>query len=344
MGLEAHRRHRCVTCNWADRNRGPNTRRSANSDEQTRGDGVQSGQLGESTHRLVSLASAGEPGLRHWRSGTTGLLSGEAHLLPRSGHSLLPAAPRYEERSAPSPARRGDSTVASIDLYDYLLRGVMRRAISGWSRATSSTLRSAGASSRCRAPCAGSMYELLDGEGFSTLLQFAGGLLPTAATNRLQIDRVLPPAERAPGRERAIIDVPFDANYGLLDSVRVDDKDSISVFSVGDIRRNRVELRGEVYQPGMYEWSVDLTLGRLAQQAQGFLPQALNTDRAKAERPDNSYRPLRVVLVVPPRQFVRDVWPSGVRYRDRTRRSVGLSGGDCRHCWSRVQRRRASVR
>jgi protein involved in polysaccharide export with SLBB domain len=127
------------------------------------------------------------------------------------------------------------------------------------------------------------VYELRDGEKISRLLEFGGGTLSTAAMDRLLIDRVLPPAERAPGKERALIDVPFNGQTATLDTLNLYDGDVVTIFSVGDVRRNRVALQGEVFEPGMYEWTPNLTLAQLTSKAQGFLPWAL-TDRIKIER------------------------------------------------------------
>jgi len=179
--------------------------------------------------------------------------------------------------------RRAGNVVAQVDLYDYLLRGDASHDV----RTEQGDIIFVGLSNRLvtlqgavRRP---GIYELRDNERISQLLEFGGGVLPTAATDRLQIDRVLPPAERAPGKERALIDVPFNRANGALDTVQLYDNDIVTVFSVGDIRRNKVVLQGEVFEPGMYEWTPGLTLDQLMTKAQGFLPWAL-TDRIKIER------------------------------------------------------------
>lgn len=179
--------------------------------------------------------------------------------------------------------RRGGSVAATVDLYDYLLRGdaskdvrleqgdivfvgVNRRAV---------TVRGA-----VRRP---GIFELRDGEGFADLLGFAGGLLPVAVTDRIQIDRVLPPEQRTPGKERTVLDVAYRGRQTAIDSVKIYDNDIITVFTVGKLRRNQVNVAGEVFQPGTYEWAPGMTLSTLIAKAQGFLPWAL-TDRIKVER------------------------------------------------------------
>jgi protein involved in polysaccharide export with SLBB domain len=180
--------------------------------------------------------------------------------------------------------RRGDSVIAHIDLYDYLQRGDASNDI----RTQQGDIIFVGLSKRLvvvqgavRRPA---IYELRDREGFADLLRFAGGFLPTAGTDRVQIDRVLPPELRGPGSERAMIDIAFKGNFAMLDSARVYDNDIVTVFGIGDLRRNQVSLAGQVFHPGTYEWSPGLTLASLVNKAQGFLPWALS-DRVKIERP-----------------------------------------------------------
>jgi protein involved in polysaccharide export with SLBB domain len=62
------------------------------------------------------------------------------------------------------------------------------------------------------------------------------------------------------------------------------DSDLITVFSIGDLRRDRVVVTGEVQQPGIYQWRPGLTVAGLVEQANGTLPWAL-TDRLKLFRP-----------------------------------------------------------
>lgn len=179
--------------------------------------------------------------------------------------------------------RRGGNAVAHVDLYTYLLHGDASNDV----RTEQGDIIFVGLSHRLvvlsgavRRP---GTYELRDGENIATLMDFGGGLLATAAADRLQIDRVLPPAERAPGKERSLLDVPFNGNLRALDTVSLYDHDVVTVFPVGDVRRNRMALEGEVFEPGVYEWRPGLSLGEVITKSQGFRPWAL-TDRIKVER------------------------------------------------------------
>src|SRR2546427_8102151 len=108
--------------------------------------------------------------------------------------------------------RRLDSLIATLDLYDYLLRGTTRGSIRLETgdvvyvplhgrrvQITGAVLRPA-------------IYELREGEALTELLRAAGGFRANAALDRLAIHRILPAAERRPGPlPRAAVDVAFSA-------------------------------------------------------------------------------------------------------------------------------------
>ena len=180
--------------------------------------------------------------------------------------------------------RRGGHVVAHMDLYDYLLNGDAgqdTRLEQGDVIFVPLKNRSVSVAGAVRRP---GIFELRDAEGFADLLRFAGGLASTAATERVQIDRILPPEAREPGRERALVDVPLGKGAAQAASVPLFDGDNVRVFSIGALRRNSVSLKGEVIQPGTYELVTGMTLSRVLERAGGLLPWALS-DRIKVTRP-----------------------------------------------------------
>jgi protein involved in polysaccharide export with SLBB domain len=101
-------------------------------------------------------------------------------------------------------------------------------------------------------------YELRERETLAELLRFAGGFRPTAATQRIQIRRILDPTIRAtPGMDRVVIDVPASGAEGVP-SFPLQAGDKVRIFPVTDVERNRVTVVGNVwsagdlgYRPGM---------------------------------------------------------------------------------------------
>jgi polysaccharide export outer membrane protein len=179
--------------------------------------------------------------------------------------------------------RRGNRVVQRLDLYDYLLRGDATgdiRLEQGdviFVPLNTRVVAVTGAIRRAR------IFELRPNEGFADLLNFAGGFLAVAAVDRVQIDRVLPADRRSAGFERAKVDVDIRGNSDALKNLKLQDADVVTVFSIGDVRRNVVSLQGQVFQPGEYELKPQMTLTQLVAAAQGLTPWAL-ADRVKIVR------------------------------------------------------------
>ncbi|NUP72446.1 MAG: hypothetical protein HOQ17_05565 [Gemmatimonadaceae bacterium] len=179
--------------------------------------------------------------------------------------------------------RRAGEVVQRIDLYEYLVRGDSKNDI----RMESGDIvfvPPAGIRVTIDGPVRRpGIFELKPGERFSDLADFAGGLLANASATRIQVDRILPPLQRKPGHERVLFDVSNTGPSPAADTLKLLDNDIVHVFEVGPLRRNRVRIVGQVYEPGEYEWKNDMTLGDLLNRAQGGMPWAL-LDRVKVTR------------------------------------------------------------
>jgi polysaccharide biosynthesis/export protein len=159
--------------------------------------------------------------------------------------------------------RRAGRVVATLDLYDYLVRGdnsgdvrlehgdVVFVPLAGI------VVEARGA---LRRPA---IFELRPGEDVATLLRYAGGVSADAALHRVQLDRVLTAAERRPGVDRVLLDVERGG-----EGVAVQNGDILEVFLGREERRHRVVLTGDVRRPGIYEWRDGMTLGGLIERAE----------------------------------------------------------------------------
>jgi polysaccharide export outer membrane protein len=148
--------------------------------------------------------------------------------------------------------RRGGAAVDTLDVYDYLLNGNTAHDV----RLTNSDLvfvpihgprvRIVGEVPRP------ATYEMRVGETLGDALRFAGGFTAAAARRRVQIERIVPPAQRAPGgRDRIVTEITSDEfASGTGPSVPVLDGDLIRVFTVASRVRNRIYVHGDVWSPG----------------------------------------------------------------------------------------------
>ena len=195
--------------------------------------------------------------------------------------------------------RRLNEVVATLDLYDYLLRGdkrddirletgdVVHVPLHGTRvQVTGAVLRPA-------------IYELKEGETLPDLLRAAGGFTPDAALDRLTIHRILPAAQRRPGPlPRAALDVALalpgqEEQHGIaqpgapagtpppeadplggvvIPSLPLDNGDSVVVDAVGPLESLLyVGISGLVNKPGRYPWQEGMTLRDLVRlRAQGM--------------------------------------------------------------------------
>jgi protein involved in polysaccharide export with SLBB domain len=202
--------------------------------------------------------------------------------------------------------RRGDKPVATLDLYDYLLRGDVhddvrlqtgdvvfvpvhgiRTEISG------AVVRPA-------------IYELRSGETLSDLLGAAGGFRPNAQFKRITVHRLLPAAERGPGAPpRAAIDVALTAQPPNRPSapppLQLLDGDSVVVDSVASLGgQYYVAIAGMVKKPGVYPWRQGMTLRDLVLLARGPVIGADLREAEIARMPtDRSHGQLASTLRVP---------------------------------------------
>jgi protein involved in polysaccharide export with SLBB domain len=91
------------------------------------------------------------------------------------------------------------------------------------------------------------IYELKDRFDLQHLFDLAGGILPTANTQQIQISRIQK-------NERQIIFDLDDKNLSQTAAVNLQDADLVHVFPIVDRDLNAVHLYGNVKRPGKYEY------------------------------------------------------------------------------------------
>ncbi len=176
--------------------------------------------------------------------------------------------------------RRAGKTVASFDLYDYLLHGDTRNDIRLETgdvvfvpiHGTRATVLGA-----VRRPA---IYELKPTESLPDLIAAAGGFKADAALRRIAIYRILPADQRTPGGpQRVTVDVPLgrppagDPDSGAtIPRVPLADGDSVMVDTLASAIRHYVEIHGSVYQPGRFGFQSGMKLSQLVARAGGFRP------------------------------------------------------------------------
>lgn len=154
---------------------------------------------------------------------------------------------------------RNGKNIVTLDLYDYILNGKMEGDV----RLMDNDVIVVGPY-ECLVDITGKVkrpmyYEMKKDESVGTLLKYAGDFTGDAYTKAIRLIR-------KSGREHQIYNVEeFDYNM-----FKVTDGDRISVDSVLTRFANRVEIKGAVYRPGMYQMDGNVnTLKALIAKAEG---------------------------------------------------------------------------
>jgi protein involved in polysaccharide export with SLBB domain len=165
--------------------------------------------------------------------------------------------------------QRLGKTVATLDMYDYLLKGDTRSDIR---LETGDVIFVPIHESRVRiigAVLRPAVYELKDGETLADLVKAAGGFRPDAALERVKVQRVLPADERGTQTTaRVAIDVPLIG--GTVPKFKLEDGDQVHVDPLADAAdAYTVAITGMVQQGGSYPWRPGMTLRQLFTLARG---------------------------------------------------------------------------
>lgn len=164
---------------------------------------------------------------------------------------------------------RGGQTVATVDVYQFIMQGKTRddiRLEEGDVIIVPAYEELVQITGNVKRPM---RYEMKKGETLSTLLKYAGGFTSDAYTKSLRI-------VRQNGKEYQVNTLD-DTDYSVC---QLHDGDVITAEAILDRFTNKLEVRGAVYRPGIYELGGKLnTVRELVEKADGLMADAF-TGRA----------------------------------------------------------------
>ena len=164
---------------------------------------------------------------------------------------------------------RGGKTIARLDVYEYIMKGLIQddiRLQDGDVVIVPTYDELVKITGKVKRPM---FYEMKNGESVATLLKYAGGFSSDAYKKSI---RVL----RKDGKEFSVKTVD-DIDYSAFKLI---DGDVVTVDSILNRFNNRLEVKGAVYHPGVFELSGSLnTVRQLVEKADGLLGDAF-TGRA----------------------------------------------------------------
>jgi polysaccharide biosynthesis/export protein len=149
---------------------------------------------------------------------------------------------------------RGNQLVEVVDLYDLLLHGVksgLQQLENGDTVLVPPVGPQVTIEGMVRRPA---IYELKDEKNLASVLELAGGLLPTATLRHVEVQRLVAhQSQTMMGLDIPEIDSDSEATK-KLEAFEIHDGDRIRVFPIAPYNQDAVYLEGHVIRPGRYSY------------------------------------------------------------------------------------------
>jgi len=161
--------------------------------------------------------------------------------------------------------KRNGKLLSKIDMYDFLLSGkdsTSMRLYSGDVIHVPFVAKVVAVTGNVRRAA---IYEITGKDNLSSVLSYAGGLSPSAWTNKIQINRY------TDKKQLKILD--FDTLNTDYSDISVLDGDIIKIFPILFKNHNSVTLEGNVLRPGKYEYKPEMKVVNLISDYQQLLPE-----------------------------------------------------------------------
>jgi len=165
---------------------------------------------------------------------------------------------------------RGRQLLENIDAYDLLLRGVKpdaQKLENGDTLMVPPIGPEVTITGMVRRPA---VYELNGEKDLAEVLELAGGILPAAALQHVEVQRL----DAHQKRTMLSLDLsPEKSAAGQLSSFKVQDGDEIHIFPIAPYNQDAVYLQGHVLRPGRYSFIPGMKLGDLISSYKDLLPE-----------------------------------------------------------------------
>jgi len=161
--------------------------------------------------------------------------------------------------------KRNGQKVASFDFYDFLMSGqdktgyrlqsgdvIVVPIIQSMAAVVGNVRRNA-------------LYELTGKTSLEKLINLAGGLTPSAWTNKIQIERF------QKNEHQIILDI--DSCGEILPNIEIKDGDIVKILPILDKDNNAVYLTGNVLRPGKFEFKNGMRVKDLVENYNSILPE-----------------------------------------------------------------------
>src|SRR5215467_9126355 len=168
---------------------------------------------------------------------------------------------------------RGKTLVEEVDTYDLLLRGVnsdLKRIENGDTLMVPTIGPQVTIDGAVRRP---SIYELHGEKTLEDVLELAGGVLPTAALRRVEVQRLDAHEKRTMLSLNLSADSDSERDVKALTGFMVRDGDEVHVFPIAPYNQDAIYLQGHVLRPGRYSYKQGMTLRDVVASYKDLLPE-----------------------------------------------------------------------
>ena len=168
---------------------------------------------------------------------------------------------------------RGNRLVQDVDVYDLLLHGVkgdIQRLENGDTVMVPPLGPEITIEGMVRRPA---VYEEKDEKSLADALDLAGGLLPSATLNHIEVQRLVAHQKQT----MLSLDIPQNDSSGdatrKLESFQIQDGDKIRIFPIAPYSQDAVYLEGHVIRPGKYSYHSGMRVTDLIASYKDLLPE-----------------------------------------------------------------------
>ncbi|MGA8220690.1 MAG: SLBB domain-containing protein [Candidatus Acidiferrales bacterium] len=168
---------------------------------------------------------------------------------------------------------RGNQLVEVVDVYDLLLHGVkgdIQRLENGDTVQVPPIGAQVVVEGMVRRPA---IYELRDEKNLASVLELAGGLLPTAALRHIEVERTVTHEKQT----MLSVDLRSEEEAGevtkQLETFEVHDGDRIRIFPIAPYNQDAIYLEGHVLRPGRYSFRAGMRVTDVIASYKELLPE-----------------------------------------------------------------------
>jgi protein involved in polysaccharide export with SLBB domain len=168
---------------------------------------------------------------------------------------------------------RGNKLIEEVDAYDLLLHGVrseMAHIESGDTLMIEHTGPQVTVGGMVRRPA---VYELRNEKTLADALDLAGGILPAAALQHIEVQRLVAHEKRT----MLTLDISAtsdpDSITKQLNAFKIQDNDQIHIFPIAPYNESAIYLQGHVLRPGRYSFTDGMKITDLIRSYADLLPE-----------------------------------------------------------------------